>query len=127
FVAFLGAALPLAFWVDAATYITSAVLLWTIVVPPLRRTLADEAAARKRAFFAELREGWAFLRGERTLLANTLQATVAQFTVGILTALTAVYASTVVRGTSFDAEAVYAFLETGIGFGNLVGGFILGL
>ena len=41
FVGFLGPALPLAFWIDAATYAASAALIATINVPPLR----DPAAA----------------------------------------------------------------------------------
>jgi MFS family permease len=126
FVGFLGASLPLAFWFDAATYVASAVLLWTIVVPPLVR-MAPVSEEASGGFFHELGQGWGFLRGEATLLANTIQATVAQFTVGILTALTAVYAADVIAHASFDAEAIYAFLETGIGVGNLVGGFVLGL
>ena len=44
FVGFLGAALPLAFWIDAATYAASALLIATIVVPPLRN--ADMPAER---------------------------------------------------------------------------------
>ena len=35
FVGFLGSALPLAFWIDAATYAASAALIASIVVPPL--------------------------------------------------------------------------------------------
>lgn len=124
FVGFLGPALALAFWLDAATYAASALLIATIVVPPVRRR-AETASAPN--FRAELHEGWRFLRGETVLLANTLQATVAQFTIGILTALTLIYASEVIRGTTITPQAVYAFLETGVGFGNLVGGFLLGL
>jgi MFS family permease len=133
FVAFLGASLPLAFWFDAATYIASAVLLWTIIVPPMVRRIAPSGQGSEaktggtRGFFREMGQGWAFLRHEPTLLANTIQATVAQFTVGILTALTAVYAANVIMTGALDPEAIYAFLETGIGVGNLVGGFILGL
>ena len=136
FVAFLGASLPLAFWFDAATYIASAVLLTTILVPPMVRRIssgardgegAGNAPAESGGFFREMGQGWAFLRHERTLLANTAQATVAQFTVGILTALTAVYAANEIVTEAFNPEAIYAFLETGIGVGNLIGGFVLGL
>ena len=45
FVGFLGPSLPLAFWVDAATYGASAVLIASIYVPPLR----DAATAVRRA------------------------------------------------------------------------------
>ena len=65
-------ALPLAFWLDAATYLASAVLLGTIVVrPAAARDLAAEVAASDPAqlttgFIAELKAGWHFLRGDRT-------------------------------------------------------------
>ena len=78
-------------------------------------------------FLEEVRVGWRFLRGETVLLVNTLQAVVGQFTLGVLLTLTPFYARDVlVRGT-FDATAAYAFLETGIGVGNLVGGLAIGL
>jgi hypothetical protein len=135
FVAFLGASLPLAFWFDSATYIASAVLLATIIVPPMVRRIGAQARGGDRnegtqeggGFFREMGQGWAFLRHDGTLLANTIQATVAQFTVGVLTAVTAVYAASVIVTEAVNPEAIYAFLETGIGLGNLVGGFILGL
>ncbi len=126
FVAFLGAGLPLAFWLDAATYIASAVLIATIVVPPARRDESDEPKAAPN-FFAEMREGWRFLRKDAVLLANTAQATVGQFALGVTLAIMPVYARDgVVRGP-IEATAAYAFLETGVGFGNLVGGFVIGL
>jgi MFS family permease len=126
FVWFLGPALPLAFWIDAATYAASAALIWTIVVPPVQRAAGEVEAARGR-LLDEMREGWQFLRRDPILFANTLQATVAQFTLGILIALMAVYAKDAIVGTPFGPEAVYGFLETGIGIGGLVGGVVVGL
>jgi len=125
FVGFLGTALPLAFWFDAATYVASAALLWTIAVPPIARAAPREG--RSTGFFAEMGMGWGFLRSDLTLLANTMQATVAQFTLGILIALTALYAQRSIAPSGFSPESVFAFLETGIGVGNLVGGFAIGL
>ena len=78
-------------------------------------------------FFNELRAGWRFLRHEPVLLANTLQATVAQLTVGVLIGLTAVYAEQVFGRAGYDFEAVYAFIEGSQGAGNLLGGFVIGL
>lgn len=125
FVAFLGSALPLAFWIDAATYTASAALIFTIVVPPVRAGAAAEA--EPSSVFADLKAGYRFLRNEATLLANTLQATVAQFTIGVLTALTPYYAAGIVIGQPIEEEAAYGFLETAIGVGNLIGGFIIGV
>ena len=115
--ALLGDAVPLAFWFDGATYLASALLLARIVVGP-RRGRATEGDGRPApattGFFGELLAGWRFLRNEPVLLANTLQASVAQLTIGVLIALTAVYASEVVRRQrGFDWQAVYGFIETG--------------
>ncbi len=126
FVAFLGTQLTLAFWLDAVTYVASALLIATIVVAPLGRAV-EAAADRAGSVLFEMREGWRFLRGERTLLANTIQAAVAQFMLGTLLVLTPIYARDVVDGLSFGDEAVYSFLEASIGAGNLVGGFLVGL
>jgi MFS family permease len=126
FVAFLGSALPLAFWIDAATYTASAALIFTIVVPPVRAEEA-EAEEERSSVLADMKAGYQFLRNEATLLANTLQATVAQFTIGVLTALTPYYASGIVIGQPIEEEAAYGFLETAIGVGNLIGGFIIGI
>jgi MFS family permease len=155
FVVALGPALPIAFWLDAATYAASAVLLATLVVrgrdEPVDASEAGvdtvpEAAAAvpppamsasgatngivdevEPGFLGELKAGWRFLRREPVLLANTLQATVAQLTVGVLLALTPVYARTVFGDGPLGWEAVYAFIETGVGAGNLIGGFMIGL
>jgi hypothetical protein len=152
FVVALGPALPIAFWLDAATYAASAILLGTIVVravdhggerveaieevgagvPVETATMAadppvDAVDDVAPGFFGELKAGWRFLRGEPVLLANTVQAAIAQLTVGVLLALTPVYAKTVFEDGRLGWEAVYAFIETGVGAGNLIGGFFIGL
>jgi MFS family permease len=125
FVGFLGSALPLAFWFDAATYAASAALIATIVVPPVRRSA--DAGEERPTVVADLKAGYSFLRHETTLLANTLQATVAQFTIGALTALTPYYAQGLAAGHAVGGTTAYGFLETAIGVGNLIGGFLLGV
>jgi MFS transporter, DHA3 family, macrolide efflux protein len=125
FVAALGTALPLAFWIDAATYVGSAVLLTAVIVPPRVR---EQRVGVPRNFRAELNDGWRFLRNEKTLFANTIQATIGQITIGGTIALSVVYAERVLDGSfGFDFSAIYGFLETGIGLGNLIGGFVIGL
>jgi len=134
FVGLLHDQLPVAFWVDAVTYVASAVLIATIAVAPMTRAAvaaAGEAGRgllqRVRAFGSEIREGWRFLRGDPVLLANTAQAVVGQFTIGILLAVVPFYAADVVsRGAISDREA-YGFLEAAIGGGNFIGGFAIGL
>ena len=157
FVVALGPALPIAFWLDGATYAASAVLLATLVVRRLDHqgeavdagaqapTGAEVLAASgvkphtgsaapdpvvddlAPGFLGELKAGWRFLRGEPVLLANTIQAAIAQLTVGVLLALTPVYAKHVFGEGTLGWEAVYAFIETGVGAGNLLGGFVIGL
>ena len=60
------------------------------------------------------------------LLANTIQAAFAQFTIGALTALTPIYAAGSLGPRGRAATTAYAFLETAIGVGNLIGGFVIG-
>jgi MFS transporter, DHA3 family, macrolide efflux protein len=128
FVAALGSAVPLAFWVDSATYIASAALLTTIVVrasvPVVKAAVRSGAVG---AFIGELKDGWQFLRGEAVLFANTLQATVGQFGLGVAIALTPAYVRIAFGDDRFQWEAVFGFIEMGIGAGNLIGGFIIGL
>ena len=85
------------------------------------RPMADTGSCRSCV------PGWGFLRSEATLLANTIQAAIGQFTIGIVIALTPAYALTVFGDSELGWQAIYAFLETGIGVGNLVGGFAIGL
>jgi MFS transporter, DHA3 family, macrolide efflux protein len=138
FVALLRSQLPIAFWVDSVTYVASALLIASISVAPVTRSLASAAgeaagsAARGilgalGAFGGEIREGWQFLRGDKVLLANTIQATAGQFMLGIFLVLTPIYAADALqRGAISDREA-YGFLEGAIGAGNLIGGFVIGL
>jgi MFS family permease len=134
FVLALGTAVPLAFWVDSATYIASSILLTAIVVRAIKpeearaEAEAAEAIAGERfRFIGELKSCWQFLRSEARLLANTIQAAIGQFTVGVGIALTPAYARSVAASDEIGWEAIYGFLETGIGIGNLAGGFVIGL
>lgn len=134
FVGFLAENLPVAFWLDALTYGGSALLLSTIAVRPMDPRPDESAtadgqavAAASSGFVSELKAGWSFLRHEPVLLANTIQSTVAQLTVGVLIGLTAVYAEQVFGRIGFDFETVYAFIEGAQGAGNLIGGFVVGL
>jgi MFS family permease len=144
FVVFLAGSLPIAFWFDAVTYLASAALLATIVVPPLLRrarpqdelnadgTLkgpvdAEGAEEPSGTILEDLKAGWAFLRHETVLLANTLQGTAGQFAVGIVTVASLILAQQITPGEGSAYRGTWAFMETAIGLGNLVGGFALGL
>lgn len=134
FVALLGTAVSLAFWVDSATYLASAILLTAIAVrvitPEEARAEAEARAADPPGgpqFVSEMKAGWRFLRSEATLLANTIQATIGQFALGIGIALGPAYAVGLAGSGDLSWKAIYGFLETGIGIGNLAGGFVIGL
>ena len=144
FVVFLAGSLPIAFWFDSVTYLASAALLATIVVPPLLRrarpedelnpdgTLRGAAVAEgevepQATILEDLKAGWAFLRHETVLLANTLQGTAGQFAVGIVTVASLILAQQITPGEGSAYRGTWAFMETAIGLGNLVGGFALGL
>ncbi len=125
FVAFLGTSLPLAFWIDSVTYIASAILIATIVVRP--RPVDDAVEPKPRNIVRELREGWAFLRHETVLLGNTVQGVAGQAMIGVLLALMPIFARDQIEAGDLAPETVLAFLESGIGLGNLIGGFFVGL
>ncbi len=129
FIAFLGTDstnLSLAFFVDSATYVLSALLIAGIAVGPLVRESAPRAGNAVRNFLAELAEGWHFLRGKAPLIQNTLISTLAQMSVGATLALTVVYARDVLDGRFIGYPQNYAAIETAIGVGNLVGGLAVG-
>lgn len=147
FVVFLAGSLSLAFWFDAATYLASAALLATMIVPPVIRrarggsdaagaaggVAADEAEEAEDAIptpttvMEDLRAGWAFLRHETVLLANTLQGTAGQFAIGFMTVAAIFLARAITPGTGDEYRGTWAFMEAAIGVGNLIGGFALGL
>jgi MFS transporter, DHA3 family, macrolide efflux protein len=125
-VAFLAADLGLAFAIDSATYILSAVLLLAVVVPPLARERAPRFAGALRTFVGELVDGWRFLSGRPPLIQNTLVSAFAQMSVGVTLALAVVYARDWLDGTLIGYPENYAAIETAIGVGNLVGGLAVG-
>ena len=126
FVAFLGTAIGLAFWLDAATYVVSAVLLLAITIPPVYRVASKLAGNALGRFFGELRDGWRFLRGMPSLYQNTLVSAVAQVSVGATIALTVVYARDVLTPGIVQYPTNYTLIEAAIGVGNLIGGLAVG-
>ena len=106
--------------------LVSAVLLAGLFIPPVVREVGPKAVGAVRAFMTELREGWAFLRGDATLFQNTLVSVVAQISIGAFLALAVVYADRSLDGDIIPFPENYAMLEAAIGIGNLIGGFVVG-
>jgi MFS family permease len=127
FVGFLAAALPLAFYFDAATYMASAALIFITRIPDVTRHRDQEPGVGLEGFRRDLVAGLQFLRREPVLWANTLQAVVGQFTIGATIALTPLYAERILAPGGIGAATAYAFMETALGVGNLLGGFVIGL
>jgi MFS family permease len=127
FVAFLGAALPLAFWIDGASYLASATLVAAAAIP--RISLAGSGAAGAETMRASIRAdmvtGWRFLRQETVLFATTVQASVAEYGLGALTALSPLVIAALPLGR-FDAPTAYGFFEMATGLGLLGGGIAIG-
>jgi MFS transporter, DHA3 family, macrolide efflux protein len=120
----LSAVLGAAFVLDAGTYIVSAVLIWAMILP----RQVDEAQERISvgAVWREMGEGFAFLRGERTLLANTLLSTLAQVAVGAEIVVSLVYARDVVDRGAMSFEQMYSLLLTAIAVGSVLAGIAVG-
>lgn len=126
FVAFLGSSLALAFWIDGASYVASAVLVAAVIIPPMVRHPGEGAeAAAATSILAEMAQAWQYLRAETVLLATTIQASVAEYGMGALTALTALLVASLSLGST-DAPAAYGFFEMAMGIGLLGGGIVLG-
>ena len=125
-VAFLGSALAIAFWFDAASYIVSGLLILSVTIPPVLRSAAPAAGSAARGLARELMEGWRLLRGDSRLFANTLVSAVAQLSAGAEIALAVVYARQVLDGRFIGYPQNYASIDMAIGIGNLVGGIVIG-
>jgi MFS family permease len=128
-VGFLGGAAALAFWIDAATYLVSAVLIAGIVIPPVVRTVGPRVGSAVGTFVSELHDGWRFLRTSAPLFQNTLISIVGQLSVGATIALTPFLVSQLLgpEAPTSAGPPVLSTIEAAIGVGNLIGGFMVGL
>ena len=129
FVAFLGPALSLAFWIDGASYLASAALVAAVAIPrilPARGSPAGSGAGDGGASLrADLVVSWRFLRAETVLFATTVQATIAEYGLGALTALSPLLVAALPLGR-LDAPTAYGFFEMSMGVGLLGGGLVIG-
>jgi MFS family permease len=129
FVAFLGSALSLAFWIDGASYLASAALVAAVVIPRIVPAGGGEAGAGPAgavaSLAADLVAGWRFLRAETVLFATTVQAAIAEYGLGALMALSPLFVAALPLGR-LDAPTAYGFFEMSMGVGLLGGGVVIG-
>ena len=121
FVAFLGSALSVAFWIDGASYLASALLVAAVAIP----RIVPAAGGGAPSLRADLLSGWRFLRAETVLFATTIQASIAEYGLGALTALSPLLVAALPLGGT-DAPTAYGFFEMAMGAGLLGGGIVLG-
>jgi MFS family permease len=122
-VVLLAAQLRMAFYIDAASYMVSALAITAAGIgrrPEVLGSALDSAEAGVGA-------AWNFLRHETVLFANTMQGVVGQVASGVFWVMMPLYATGFIALSSNIAPgAAYGTLQTGIGVGCLVGGFIIG-
>jgi MFS family permease len=97
-----------------------------MVVPPALRVTGPRVRGAIQGFLDELAEGWRVLRRDDTLFQNTIVSAIAQLSIGSTIALTVVFARDTLEGEVIPYPESYAAIETAIGVGNLVGGFVVG-
>ena len=124
FVAFLGPALVLAFWLDGASYLASALLVAAVAIPRLVPP-GGAAPAQPPSLRGELVTGWQFLRHETVLFATTIQASIAELGLGALTVLSPLLVAGLALG-SVGAPMAYGLFEMSIGVGLVGGGIVIG-
>jgi DHA3 family macrolide efflux protein-like MFS transporter len=125
FVAFLGPALVLAFWLDGASYLASAMLVAAVAIPRLVPGSGTSGEARAPSLRFDLATGWRFLRAETVLFATTVQAAIAELGLGALTALSPLLVAGLALG-SIEAPMAYGLFEMSMGVGLVGGGIVLG-
>jgi MFS family permease len=70
-------------------------------------------------------EGWRTLRAESVLMATTVQAAIAEYGLGALTALSPLLVASLALGGT-DAPTAYGFFEMAMGVGLVGGGIVVG-
>jgi MFS family permease len=83
-------------------------------------------AFRPGTVWAEIVEGWNFLRRQAALFSNTLISAVAQLAVGAEIVASLPYAERILDQTRLNPSTMYALLLTAVAVGSVVGGLAVG-
>jgi MFS family permease len=122
-VASLGSLIGAAFAVDSATYVVSALLLWSMLTGRSEHVTTPFSL---RAIGQEMVEGWLFLRRHAELFSNTLVSTFAQVAVGAEVVCSILYAQSVLEHSRIGYPENYSLMMAAIGLGSIVGGLVIG-
>lgn len=107
--------------VNAATYLVAGLLIASLVVPPTR-AVERSGARRTGGFVADLREGFAWLRGARGLLQLTISATFFNFFESLFFTFLVVYDALALHGNALVFGGLLVALTGGQGLGALTVG-----
>jgi MFS transporter, DHA3 family, macrolide efflux protein len=91
----------------------------------LEMDVATHAPAAGSSILSDMAIGWRFMRAEAVLLATTVQAAVAEYGLGALTALSPLLVAGLAVGTT-DAPTAYGAFEMVMGVGLVAGGVVVG-
>ena len=116
-------ALGLAFAIGGVTYFISAVFIFAMSVPH-QELIAS--VFRPGTVWAEIVEGWNFLRRQAALFSNTLISAVAQLAVGAEIVASLPYAERILDQTRLNPPTIYALLLTAVAVGSVAGGLAVG-
>jgi MFS family permease len=123
-VVILAANLPMAFYLDAVSYVVSALaiaragtrLAEPIAAPPVIQNVRTQMSA-----------AWDFLRREPVLYANTIQGVLGQAATGVCMVLIPLYATAMLAGATNVAPGfAVGAIQTGLGVGLVLGSIVVG-
>lgn len=123
-VVILAANLPMAFYLDAVSYVVSA-----LAIARAGTRLAEPIAAPPviQNVRAQMSAAWDFLRREPVLYANTIQGVLGQAATGVCMVLIPLYATALLAGgTNVAPGFAVGAIQTGLGVGLVLGSVVVG-
>jgi MFS family permease len=111
--------IDLAFYIDAGTYLFSAIMILQMSVPVIQSAVEQLSLG---GLFRMVGDGIRFVRSHSILLTNTLLMCAGALVAGGEATLSYGYATKVISAGGFG----YAVLEGALGLGNVIGGLVVG-
>jgi MFS family permease len=123
-VVILAANLPMAFYLDALSYVVSAL---AIIRAGARLAEPIPTPAVALDVRAQMSAAWDFLRREPALFANTVQGVLGQMATGVCVVLMPLYATaSLAGGTNVAPGFAVGAIQTALGVGLVLGSLIVG-